>query len=395
MPDPAISPSPVADGGRVLVLDDDAATRGLVTAWLEHAGYEVLALEDGETALAGIEATPVDVILTDIRMPGMSGIEFLRRVRDRDLDVPVILLTGDPRLETAIEAVEHGAARYLVKPVAAARLLEEVNRAIRLRVLARLKREALQVAGLPWSQLGDRARLELSFERALETVWPAFQPIVAWKERRLYGFEALMRCEEPGLATPADLLDLADRLGRGRELARVVRSRVAAAAGALPDDVLLFVNLCPEDLLDDELLHPASPLRPLARRVVLEITERSTLADLGAIGVRVADLRRLGFRLAVDDLGAGYAGLSSLLQLDPEVVKLDMGLVRGVDSDRARQRVIGSMVRLCNELKMATVIEGVQTVAERDTLVGLGCDLLQGYLFARPDRGFGPADYGS
>lgn len=395
MSDPSVTPPPSYDGGRVLVVDDDADIRQLVATWLEVGGYEVLSVEDGATALALLDAGPVDVILTDIRMPGMSGIEFLKHVRERDLDVPVLLVTGDPRLETAIEAVEYGAARYLLKPVAGARVLEEVGRAMRLRGLARLKREALRVAGLPWSQLGDRAALEARFERALETMWPAFQPIVAWKERRLYGYEALMRTDEPTLPSPGEVIDAAEKLGRTRELGRVLRSRVAAAAGALPDGTLLFVNLTPDDLLDDELLDPRSPLRAMARRVILEVTERAPLAHIGALGSRVAELRRIGFRLAVDDLGAGYAGLSSLLQLDPEVVKLDMGLVRGVDQDLSRQRVIRSMVRLCADLKMITVIEGVQTVAERDALVRLGCDLLQGYLFARPDRGFGAADYGA
>jgi EAL domain-containing protein (putative c-di-GMP-specific phosphodiesterase class I)/CheY-like chemotaxis protein len=348
--------------GRVLVVDDDADVRDILSAHLEDAGYAVVAVEDGAPALEAIDTEPFDVILTDIGMPGMSGIEFLRRVRARDLDVPVLLITGDPRLETAIEAVEYGAARYMVKPVSAQRVLDEVARALRLRGLARLKREALRVAGLPWSQLGDKAALEARFENALETLWPAFQPIVAWKEQRIYGYEALVRSDEPTLPTPEELLEVAERLGRSRELGRVLRTRIAAAAEVLPDGVVLFVNLGPDDLLDEDLLARDAPLHPFARRVVLEITERAPLGNLSQISSHVSQLRRYGYRFAVDDLGAGYAGLSSLLQLDPEVVKLDMGLVRGIDQDLARQRVIGSMVKLCKDLRMETVIEGVQTV---------------------------------
>jgi EAL domain-containing protein (putative c-di-GMP-specific phosphodiesterase class I) len=91
----------------------------------------------------------------------------------------------------------------------------------------------------------------------------------------------------------------------------------------------------------------------------------------------------------VDDLGSGYAGLSSFSILEPEFVKLDLSLVRGIDRSKRRQTVIRSMLTLCQrELGMRVICEGVETAAERDALAGVGCDLLQGYLFARPSRGF-------
>jgi EAL domain-containing protein (putative c-di-GMP-specific phosphodiesterase class I) len=93
--------------------------------------------------------------------------------------------------------------------------------------------------------------------------------------------------------------------------------------------------------------------------------------------------------LAIDDLGAGYAGLSSFSILEPEFVKLDMSLVRGIDTSTRKQSLVRSMVVLCErELAMHVVCEGVETKAESDTLATLGCDLLQGYLFARPSKGF-------
>jgi len=96
----------------------------------------------------------------------------------------------------------------------------------------------------------------------------------------------------------------------------------------------------------------------------------------------------MGFRIAVDDLGAGYAGLTSFTQLEPEIAKLDMSLVRGIDADPRRQSIVLSMKRLCDELDIAVVAEGVETVGERDALAELGCHLLQGYLFAKPAEGF-------
>jgi EAL domain-containing protein (putative c-di-GMP-specific phosphodiesterase class I) len=145
------------------------------------------------------------------------------------------------------------------------------------------------------------------------------------------------------------------------------------------------------DLNDEELYSPDAPLSKIAARVVLEVTERASLYEVKNLTEGVRKLKALGFQIAIDDLGAGYAGLTSFTQLEPEVAKLDMSLVRGVDADPRRQSIVRSMKGLCDDLGMLVVAEGVETAAERDTLAELGCDLLQGYLFARPGRGFGAA----
>ena len=96
----------------------------------------------------------------------------------------------------------------------------------------------------------------------------------------------------------------------------------------------------------------------------------------------------MGFRIAVDDLGAGYAGLTSFAVLDPDIVKVDMNLVRGIESSAVKRRLVSSVVSLCREMEMMLVAEGVETAAERDVLSDLGCDLFQGFLFARPASAF-------
>ena len=102
----------------------------------------------------------------------------------------------------------------------------------------------------------------------------------------------------------------------------------------------------------------------------------------------VGALREMGFRIAVDDLGAGYAGLTSFTLLEPEIVKLDMTLVRDVHKNSTKQKVIRSMTALSQDMGMTVVAEGVETPEERDTLLDLDCDLLQGFLFARPGKPF-------
>ena len=126
----------------------------------------------------------------------------------------------------------------------------------------------------------------------------------------------------------------------------------------------------------------------MANRVVLEITERAPLDDMGDLRSRLQALRDLGFRFALDDLGTGYAGLSGFTVLDPWVVKLDISLVRDVHLEATKLSVIKAMVNLCRDLRITVISEGIESPEERDALVDVGCDLLQGFLFAKPVKGF-------
>lgn len=380
---------PAPERRSVLVVDDEDAVSRALSRVLERAGYQVVVTSDGLSAVGAIASNPpFDVVLSDIQMPGTSGIELLRIIRSHDLDVPVILMTGYPRLETAIEAVSLGALQYITKPVDLEELLRVVARASNMHRLAKVKRESFRVLGKNATQPGDRAGLEVSLDRALDTTWMAFQPIVDAPGKRVFGYEALMRSKEPSLPHPGAVLSAAERLDRVFDVGRRVRALSSEAFTGAPDDLLLFVNLHTRDLLDPMLYEAAAPLTKIAHRVVLEITERSTLDDVKDVQTRVAALRGHGFRIAVDDLGAGYAGLSSFIALEPEIVKLDISLVRGIHGSPLQQRVVTAMTTLCKEMGMRVVAEGVEVAAERDCIIGLGCDLLQGYIFARPGPPF-------
>jgi EAL domain-containing protein (putative c-di-GMP-specific phosphodiesterase class I) len=371
---------------RILIVDDDPSMLRTYKKIASGAGYLVETAPGGPNALAQVDAGPFEVIVSDLSMPEMSGLEFLRAVRARDLDVPVILTTGDPDLETAMRAVEYGAFRYMVKPVDRTALLEVMQRAVRLHRMARLKRQALELAGVTSKSLGDRASLESRFTSAVERLWMAYQPIVDWKERKVFGYEALLRSGEPSLPSPPEILDAAERLGRLRDLGRAIRYRVALEAQESAPELKFFVNLHAVDLNDEELYAAESPLGKLAGRVILEVTERASLDVVKNIDRRVQNLRALGFQIAIDDLGSGYAGLSSFTLLDPGMAKLDMSLIRGIDADPRKQAIVRSICKLCEELEILVVAEGVENAGERDAVVALGCNLLQGYLFARPER---------
>jgi EAL domain-containing protein (putative c-di-GMP-specific phosphodiesterase class I) len=213
----------------------------------------------------------------------------------------------------------------------------------------------------------------------------AFQPIYDIQANRTFAYEALVRTDEESLKRTDVLIATAERLGRIHDLGRTVRRAVAHAACKVPDDVLLFVNVHGLELTDEDLFSDQCALAPIAQRIVLEITERIGL-DAVAGPARVAMLRKRGYRIAVDDLGAGYAALGALATLEPEIVKLDMSLVRDIERHPTKRRVVGAIATLCRELGSRVVAEGVETAAEFRALREAGIELIQGFLLGRPAR---------
>ena len=371
------------DLGRVLLVDDEPAICSVFAESLSEAGYLVETAASGNEALERLASPDYDLVLSDIAMPGMDGLELMRAVRERDLDLPVVIMTGNPTLVSAVHAIEFGALRYLTKPVHEPELLAAVDHGIRLGRLARLKREALAELGGPAWRPTDRAGLEVRLQSSLATLYMAYQPIVGAADAALYGYEALVRSRD-GFPNPGLLFEGAERLGRVAALGSAIRHSVAGQIESAPAAPVFFVNLHASELVDEALYSPREPLSHHAGRVVLEITERSALDSIDDLAGRARRLRDLGYRIAVDDLGAGYARLASLAAREPEVVNLALALVRGVDASPTRQRLIASMTAVCHELGARVVAEGVETAAVRDALRDLGCDLLQGYFFGRP-----------
>jgi EAL domain-containing protein (putative c-di-GMP-specific phosphodiesterase class I) len=370
--------------GRILIVDDEPLILETYSDRLREAGLETLTARTGREALRVLSETPCDVVLSDIMMPDMDGIQLLRSVREQDLDVPVLLMTGSPSPEGARQAREYGALGCLMKPLDATELQQAVDAALLLHRMARLKREALTHLGREEMLVGDRAGLDARFGSALRSLTTAYQPIVAAGDGSVYGWEALVRTGEQALPNPIALFEAAERLGRLEELGRAIRADIAAQLAPLVKRGSVFVNLHPHDLADDQLFSSDGLLTRSAHAIVFEITERASLDRIGDVRARVRALRGMGFRIAIDDLGAGYAGLTSFAELKPDVAKLDMSLVRGVDREPIKRKLIGSMAALCKELGILVVAEGVETAAEAAAVTELGCDLLQGFLFGRP-----------
>lgn len=216
-----------------------------------------------------------------------------------------------------------------------------------------------------------------------------FQAVVEAWSGRVIGFEALSRGPAGHiLEMPDAFFDAVGRSSLQREThLRLVELARRRASAVLPDaEMLLFVNAPSEE-------HWPSPsqggqLLPAETwpwsQVVLEVTEKAPVRNKELFAAVVEWGRAAGARFALDDVGAGYAGLSSYALLQPEFTKVDMGLVRGCDSDPTRRAIIASLVALAQRIGSLVVAEGVETQAELETVRWLGVDFVQGFLVARP-----------
>jgi len=225
----------------------------------------------------------------------------------------------------------------------------------------------------------DRGRIAAVIsERAFR---PVFQPIVDLATDRTVGFEALT--EFKGGLSAYGTFALAARVGLGQELELATLAAAIKASTALPGDAWLSLNVSPRLVTDSDRL-PAL-LGKIRRSIVLEITEHEVIADY--VGLRSA-FRRLGpdVLLAIDDAGAGVANFNHLVELRPDLIKIDLQLVRDVDTDLARQALIAGLVHFGRVARARVLVEGVETKAELATVVQLGVTLAQGYLLGRPNR---------
>ena len=372
---------------RLLLVEDDLELRALLGKTLGQAGFEVDVTTSGHEARLLISRNDYSVVLSDIGIPDIDGLALLQSLREIENDIPVILMTGDPNVDSAVRAIEHGAFGYLPKPFRLAQLIELVRRAVVTVNLTRVRREAFEL--VEQQNARRRSSERESLDRAIDSIWMAIQPIVATSGAPFRAHEFLLRSQDPQLSRPEELLREAAAQGRLFDLGRAVRRRVHERSIEAPDDSLLFVNIHPIDLEDEDLYDPDAPLSRIARRVVLEVTERSSIDSIRDVTERVRDLRELGFLIAIDDLGAGFSGLNTFVKIDPDFVKIDRDLIAGIDQSARKRSVVSALIRsFANDLGIEVICEGVETVGERDTLIESGCRLMQGYLFGRPQPHF-------
>jgi EAL domain-containing protein (putative c-di-GMP-specific phosphodiesterase class I) len=293
-----------------------------------------------------------------------------------------ILISNPSAMVPAIAAVNRGEiSEVLPRPFTVNTMLEAVESTLdhrrQMMEVARVQQAAARIEEL---RMLDECFSENHIQIAL-------QPILCSQSRQLIAFEALLRSTHPVLSGPLSVLRAADHHDRIDAVADIVFRRTAAWLRQLPRSVSLFINLHPDELSEpDRLTRRLQLLSEDASRVVLEITERSRLQSIYGWEESLKRAKEMGFSVAVDDLGSGYSSLSMLADLQPQYIKMDMSIVRGVDASSRKKRMVNMLCRFAEATGSQLIAEGVETAEEAEALTSAGTHLLQGYLFGRPSQ---------
>ncbi|KPF71184.1 diguanylate phosphodiesterase [Bosea sp. AAP35] len=216
----------------------------------------------------------------------------------------------------------------------------------------------------------------------------AFQPIIDVSTNQIFAHEALVRGQNgEGAASVMASVDSANRYAFDQQC-RVKAIELASDLFNPGSDVGLSINFMPNAVYEPracirQTLAAASRADFPARKIIFEFTEDEEL-DTAHLFKILRAYREIGFRTAIDDFGAGHAGLALLAAFQPDIVKLDMGLIRGIDGDTARRKIVKHMVAMLDDLGVIAICEGVETAEEFRALQDVGVTLMQGYFFARP-----------
>ncbi|MEA2435477.1 MAG: diguanylate cyclase [Thermoleophilaceae bacterium] len=236
-----------------------------------------------------------------------------------------------------------------------------------------------QVSAIP-SIKQQRAEIDalLAME---EPITPVYQPLVQLSTGRLIGFEALSRFNTEKQRSPDAWFNQAARCGRGLALEMAAINAALAGARSRPSGTYLSLNFSPSALGSPKLM---SILPRNMSDIVIEVTEHELAADDAGLEEGLARMRARGARIAVDDAGAGYAGLNQVMRVQPDLIKLDRSLIEGVHSDSAKSALVEFFVMFARRVGAAVCTEGIETLDELRTLINLGVTYGQGFLLGRP-----------
>ncbi|MED5371488.1 MAG: EAL domain-containing response regulator [Myxococcota bacterium] len=365
----------------VLVVDDDEFVLRAIQRVLAHRGLQVSVANSGEQAVRMLQGTAFDAALVDYEMPGLDGLKVLSQIREQQPACVRALMTGHHDFPMIVDAVNRGEVlRVISKPFDPRTLVSTLEDA--------------------WASVRRMAEVRLAQQRAVEDgerkmlldcitgghLRLAIQPIVSAKDTdEVFGFEALLRSTHPVLDGPLSVLRVAERHGMIMRLGEEVNRLAGEILDHLDPTQVLFVNLHPDQLQEPQaLMRGLQPLRGREHRCAIEITERSRLQNILGWESTIDAMQKAGFNIAVDDLGSGYNSLSVLADLQPRYIKIDMSIVRGVDTTPRKQRLVELLCKFGEATDALVLGEGVETANEAEALRACGIHLMQGYHFGRP-----------
>ncbi|MDP8266482.1 MAG: EAL domain-containing protein [Candidatus Aceula meridiana] len=374
---------------RVLVVDDEPNVSKTLTLLLEARGYTVDVAETGKEAFEKALNRP-DIVLLDVVLPDVTGFDVCRKLREHKAtkDIPIIILSVRNMYEDKIEGLYLGADDYITKP------FEYEELFARMEVVLR-RRQAFEV-----EDSKEKAQMIQELRGIIdnELLTPFFQPIFSINPTELLGVEVLTRPPTHGLlSTPDILFQAAMRFGRYHDLEMLGWRKALAKISEGNYKGKIFLNCNPYLIESSELYQIEAILNDYDMtpdRVVFEITERSAIVDYKTFYERLHEYQKKGFSIAIDDAGGGYASLESIVETNPQYVKIDLGIIRGVEENSLKRSVVKFVVSFCKENKIISIAEGIEQKKELDTLLALGVDAGQGYFLGKPQTEIQTEIYG-
>ena len=377
----------------VLVVDDDEDLRAVIRQVLTATDrFDVVG--EAATGAAAVEAArrlQPDLVIMDVRLPNGDGEEATRLLGSVSPRTKVLAHSASDDRSAVLDMVAAGADGYLVKSGDVRELLEALETVAAGGVHLDGALRNLLVDQVRSSRRDERSRMlpvdrdHRTVDQALQpgNLQIAFQPVVDLRSDGVVGHEALSRFRH--VDGPAGVFAAAARVGRRVELeVLAVRRAVEAAAGLDLDGRFLSVNISPDVAVATEvaLLLDGPHIAP--SDVVIEITEQTGVEDYASLTAALDGLRRRGVRLAVDDVGSGFACLTHVHRLLPDLLKIDRYLVAGIQRDPTRRSMVSALVRIAEDTGAVVIAEGIEEAAERSCLLDLGIHLGQGFLLGRP-----------
>lgn len=377
---------------RVLIADDEAELRGALADLIasEDDLELVGAGGDADEAIELARSNRPDVALVDVKMPAGGGPRAAREILRNSPQTRILALSAYEDRTTVLEMLRAGAVGYLVKGTAPEEIVRAIDRAVR----GQTSLSAEVMAGVVHELSSQLQREELrseehraAYERIQRSIRGEgfviiFQPIFDLRDRTIVGEEALARFAPPPQRPPNEWFAEATELALGTDLELTAILTALAELPKLPRDAYLALNLSYRTATSPRILELFAD-QP-TERLVIEITEHEQVEDYDALTSALERLRERGTRVAIDDAGAGFSSLRHILQLAPDIIKLDISLTRDIDKDRGRRALASALISFAEEMDMSIVAEGIETQSELDTLLGLGVHFGQGFFLARP-----------
>lgn len=374
---------------KILMLDDESFMRKLLGRVLANLGFtQVISCDGGRAALAWFDSPdgPPHLILLDLNMPKMDGLEFVRHLAERGYTGSLILISGEDErmLQTTVKLVRAHKISVLghlhkpVKPEALSALLEQWTP---------------PTSGSPRSAKKIYAADEVRAAIHNGELVNYYQPKVVVATGKVVGVETLVRWRHPqdGMVFPDQFIGVAEAHGLIDDLTQAVLTLALAQAKVWQDAGLALrvaVNVSMDNLASLDFPDSVAALAAQAgvppQQVVLEVTESRLMRDLRAPLEILTRLRLKRFRLSIDDFGTGHSSLAQLRNIPFDELKIDQGFVHGAWADATLRAMYDASLGLARQLDMAVVAEGVEDWNDWDLLHRTGCDLAQGYFIARP-----------